>query len=289
MVRSVIDGDRYWQQVLDYCLAGNLEAVLDEYGHVLVPARGHLALDKDEHVLDIAVAMHNTIHLRTVNYAVSDISVDGQVQSKRGSMRANYAVRLSDGKSEDGTNTRVSDVRDAFNSPFWPCVLATTSAGQEGLDFHQYSHAIVHWNLPGSPVDLEQREGRVHRFKGHAVRKNLASVFREVGIKQGVNPWDRMFDEAELSRAQDLTDIVPYWVFAPDGGAAIERHLLNWALSRDQHRADALKRAVAIYRLAFGQPRQDDLLSYLAGTIDPDELSRLADKLKVDLTPKPRS
>ncbi len=51
--------------------------------------------------------------------------------------------------------------------------LATTSVGQEGLDFHLYSHAILHWNLPSNPVDLEQREGRVHRFKGHAVRKNL--------------------------------------------------------------------------------------------------------------------
>jgi len=28
----------------------------------------------------------------------------------------------------------------------------------EGLDFHHYCHAIVHWNLPSNPVDLEQRE-----------------------------------------------------------------------------------------------------------------------------------
>ena len=33
---------------------------------------------------------------------------------------------------------------------------------------------VYHWNLPGNPVDLEQREGRVHRFKGHAVRLNVA-------------------------------------------------------------------------------------------------------------------
>ncbi len=76
-----------------------------------------------------------------------------------------------------GGRTRSSEVRDAFNSPFWPFVLATTSVGQEGLDFHLYCHAVVHWNLPGNPVDLEQREGRVHRYKGHAVRKNLARDF----------------------------------------------------------------------------------------------------------------
>src|SRR5699024_11013379 len=38
-----------------------------------------------------------------------------------------------------------------FNSPFWPFVLASTSVGQEGLDFHTYSHAVVHWNLPPTP------------------------------------------------------------------------------------------------------------------------------------------
>ena len=75
--------------------------------------------------------------------------------------------------------TREDQLRQVFNSPFWPFVLASTSVGQEGLDFHTYSHAIVHWNLPGNPVDLEQREGRVHRYKGHAVRKNVATDFGE--------------------------------------------------------------------------------------------------------------
>lgn len=50
------------------------------------------------------------------------------------------------------------------------------SRSEEGLDFHRYCHAVVHWNLPSNPIDLEQREGRVHRYKGHAVRKNVASL-----------------------------------------------------------------------------------------------------------------
>jgi len=63
--------------------------------------------------------------------------------------------------------TRADQVRTAFNSPFWPFVLASTSVGQ-GLDFHLYCHAVVHWNLPSNPVDLEQREGRVHRFNARS-------------------------------------------------------------------------------------------------------------------------
>ena len=65
-----------------------------------------------------------------------------------------------DGKQRgEDEKLRKSVVREAFNSPFWPFVLATTSVGQEGLDFHLYCRDVMHWNLPSNPVDLEQREG----------------------------------------------------------------------------------------------------------------------------------
>ena len=69
-------------------------------------------------------------------------------------------------------------VREAFNSPFWPFVLTTTSVGQEGLDFHLYCRDIVHWNLPSNPVDLEQREGRTDRYDGLSIRRNIYATFR---------------------------------------------------------------------------------------------------------------
>jgi len=75
-------------------------------------------------------------------------------------------------KRRDDDEARQPLVRAAFNSPFWPFVLATTSIGQEGLDFHWWSHAVVHWNIPANAVDFEQREGRVFRYGGHAVPRN---------------------------------------------------------------------------------------------------------------------
>ena len=104
-------------------------------------------------------------------------------------MPGRFALRFSDERGDDGqaVNRRAS-VHRAFNSPFWPFVLASTSVGQEGLDFHLYSHAVVHWNLPANPVDLEQREGRVHRYKGHAVRKNVAAACRPAAFTGG-DPW----------------------------------------------------------------------------------------------------
>ncbi|RJT27817.1 hypothetical protein D3227_35360 [Mesorhizobium waimense] len=44
-----------------------------------------------------------------------------------------------------------------------------------------------------NPVDIEQREGRVHRFKNHAVRRNVAAEFGRFALEgeDGVPPWGR--------------------------------------------------------------------------------------------------
>src|SRR5699024_11780311 len=115
-------------------------------------------------------------------------------------LRSHLAARYGRTGSDAGED-REAVVRAAFNSPFRPFVLASTSVGQEGLDFHTYSHAIIHWNLPSNPVDMEQREGRVHRYKGHAVRKNVAEIFgTEAVTPSGTDPWRAMFAAAEASR-----------------------------------------------------------------------------------------
>jgi hypothetical protein len=286
LIHHLYPDEPYWQRTLDYTIAGNLQAVLDEYAHVLVSARGHLDASQDEVVEDIAQVMHDTVRLRTVPYGVSRIEVDGEhVRVESAKLRANFALRLSDERSDDGTQTRLSDVREAFNSPFRPFVLATTSAGQEGLDFHPYCHAVVHWNLPSNPVDLEQREGRVHRFQGHAIRRNVAGTYATLGRTEVGDPWAVMFDAAHEDRPENMTDIVPYWVYSPEGGTHVHRFVPALPLSSDRVRAERLQRAVASYRLAFGQPRQDDLLAYLAGEVDQDTLMRLAGELKVDISP----
>ena len=115
--------------------------------------------------------------------------------------------------------------------PFWPFVLATTSVGQEGLHLHSYCHVCVHWNLPANPVDLEQREGRIHRYKGHAVRKNVASELQAAAFCDGRDPWQAVFDAAVAGRGIAVNDLVPYWVFP--GAHQIERVVPVLPLSRE--------------------------------------------------------
>jgi hypothetical protein len=56
---------------------------------------------------------------------------------------------------------------------------------------------------------------------------------------------------------------VPYWIFAPEGGARIERYVPALPLSRETERLSQLKRSLAAYRMVFGQPRQEDLMEYV--------------------------
>ncbi|MBV5324700.1 MAG: hypothetical protein J0626_05215, partial [Rhodospirillaceae bacterium] len=74
-----------------------------------------------------------------------------------------FADAKAENTSGGGDRLRTEDMRRAFNTPFWPHVLTTTSLGQEGLDFHVWCKQLLHWDLCASPLDLEQREGRIQR------------------------------------------------------------------------------------------------------------------------------
>jgi Helicase conserved C-terminal domain len=290
LIRGRNNAEPYWRRVLEYCLAGGLQSVLDEYAHVLGDSVVKPDASIEEAATYISKAIRGALTIRTVTLAADDVRVapsgtSVNVESRR--LRARFALRLEGDQSEGGEEaTRRDQVREAFNSPFWPFVLATTSVGQEGLDFHPYCHAVVHWNLPSNPVDLEQREGRVHRYKGHAVRRNLAKHYANTLARLGPrDPWRALFEFATKDRASDASDIVPFWVYAVEGGAKIERHVPALPLSRDFAQLAALRRSLAIYRMIFGQPRQEDLIAYLLEHFGPDEVERLTTELRIDLSP----
>lgn len=276
----------YWRAIVDHAIGGNLQAVLDEHVHVLRDWLGYVRLDSDERRAEAAQAMAerlvDALGVRTTSLKV-DIPTDGgavrTIEDHR--MRSRFAAAFGTQRLEDGGEARIESISAAFNSPFWPFVLVSTSVGQEGLDFHLWCHSVVHWNLPTNPVDLEQREGRVHRYKGHAVRKNLAGAATSSGLSAETGDvWSQMFESAPVDGQSEM---VPNWVF--DGPAKIERHVPVPPLSRDAARLPELRKAVAAYRLAFGQARQEELIEYLGATCSEDELEVLGKQLKIDLRP----
>ncbi|MCX6842874.1 MAG: helicase-related protein [candidate division WOR-3 bacterium] len=290
MIRSINRDEPYWRRVVEYCVAGGLQAVMDEYCHVLLEHTGSAGKAAVEVVDNIADVVVDASGLRAAPAHIDEIRVtSGRVAVDSGAMqvRCRFATRFGDSPtSDEGAAVRADQVRAAFNSPFWPFIVTSTSVGQEGLDFHCYCHAIVHWNLPSNPVDLEQREGRIHRYKGHAVRKNVAARFAKelAAVGQG-DPWQMLFDAARAQRPADASDLVPYWVFKTDNGACIERHIPVLPLSRDYERYAELLRSLACYRMIFGQTRQDDIMAYLL-RFAPEFARSEACKMMMDLSPR---
>ena len=252
----------FWRKVLRYCIDGNVQALLDEQLHMF---KGFGGVGNDEEIETVAADLLKVLSIRAAPISVQEFHKDTKV-GEPFRVACRYAMRFGGTKKSVETDKEVvrsEDVRLAFDSPFRPFVLASTSIGQEGLDFHQWCHAVMHWNLPSNPVDLEQREGRVHRYKGHAVRKNVAAHYGLSSLREmqrGADPWEHMFGLAREDRDRAKSELVPCWIYE-DGEAKVERLVPYVPLSRTEVRLSALKRGLARYRLAFGQPRQEELIA----------------------------
>jgi len=79
-------------------------------------------------------------------------------------------------------------------------------------------------------------------------------------------------------------EMVPYWVFH-QGPATIERHVPVLPFSKDAGTLPRLRKTLAAYRLAFGQPRQEELLEFLGTDRSETDLLQLAWKIRIDLSP----
>lgn len=279
-------GSPYWRLVIRYCIDGNLQAVLDEYWHLTWEQHAWSEKESREGISKRCVRqIADTIEPRASRVQAKFYEGNGSSVTRTVTqLRAVLALRFARIQSDEGAISQDA-VRSSFNSPFRPFVLASTSVGQEGLDFHPWCHRLIHWNLPGNPVDMEQREGRVHRYKGHAVRRNLAHSFSGDALgawRPGSNLWDVLFDLADGdARNQGLSDLIPFWI-AP-GDCKVERRVPLLPYTREVAAFRQLKRQLAAYRVVFGQPRQEELLGLLnRADIDPDELG----KWSINLSPR---
>lgn len=242
----------YYESVLDYCVKGHLQSVFDEYAHT----QQTTFLGK---TIEEAILGTSSLGIDTTDTIYDD--------SNKLMMRCHFAIPFIDKTVTDKAVLRTTNIRKAFNSPFRPFILSTTSIGQEGLDFHLYARKIVHWNLPSNPVDLEQREGRINRFKCLAIRRNIASLFASANYQS----WEELFDIARSTLKGDYSDMVPYWCLpvnqlSPEQHCQlqfIERIVPLYPLSRDHYRYEKRIKVLSLYRMTLGQPRQEELLQLL--------------------------
>lgn len=258
--------DAHWKNLLRYCKEGNLQAVLDEYAHILVESNGL------NHCLQKTSRLHRlmleSMNVRSVPYTIDTFKsfkrrIKGE-KSRSTTIRTHFAVAFTKGEGNTSRDAdRKKTVRNSFNSPFRPFVLATTSIGQEGLDFHYYCRKIVHWNLPSNPIDLEQREGRINRFKCLAIRQNVAERYGDTIFSQDI--WTEMFENAlKHEKTANGSELIPFWCLSDhENLVKIERIVPMYPLSRDITAYERLIKILSLYRLTLGQARQEELLEYI--------------------------
>lgn len=288
IVRLHTEETDYWQRVLQYLVDGNAQAMLDEFVYLLSNGENVREVRRlADHISDI-------LSMRTANIEVDDLRtfIENASQNKKNkrSMRSHYAVDFGTQKISTAKGAgRMINIRQAFNSPFRPFVLASTSIGQEGLDFHLYCKKIFHWNLPSNPIDFEQREGRIHRYQGLVIRLNLADKYKHlIRFTDGRNEvWKELFGMAcrEKEDAHFPCDLVPFWHTESKSDIKIERYVPLYPFSRDLEKYRNLIRILTFYRLTFGQPRQGELIDALHGMGFGEEEIKQLDELIINLTP----
>lgn len=142
----------------------------------------------------------------------------------------------------------------------------------------------MHWNLPSNPVDMEQREGRVNRYKCLAIRQDIARKFGYGRVVFKRDVWTEMFAAAEEAKPQGESDLIPFWCLGKDQEVKIERILPLFPLSKDSVDYERLIKVLSLYRLTLGQARQEELLEYIFSNFDSKEQERLK-QMFINLSP----
>ena len=274
------------RKILNYCAHGGFQAMIDEYGHLLKGA-GLSAKETAERFAGVMGFQTSSVTFQYLGHA------DGQrhLTPLNASLRCHFSVPLGiQNATDDKQQVRVEHIRDGFNSPFKPFMLNSTSIGQEGLDFHWYCNRVVHWNLPSNPIDIEQREGRVNRYKSLVVRRRAAEYANSLGLDlhqraDGGDYWETLFSEIDRLSENRTSDLTPYW-HIPSGTAQIERLVPMMPMSREEARLDEALKILSLYRLAFGQPRQEELLgSLVRREFSEDGWEKIRNALVINLAP----
>ena len=283
IVNEFENSNNYHQNVLQYCIAGNIQSMLDEFVYQLKDSGGKdNPSDCAEFIRDILTVNPGTVEVKSIE------TLD-DTQSKRGfNVRTHYAIPFGLGSASELKNgARQIKVREAFNSPFRPFVLTSTSIGQEGLDFHYYCSKLIHWNLPSNPIDLEQREGRIKRFKGLNIRRIIANKYIELYDENPTNSniWDGLFRLAEENKPHDKCDLIPFWYLQGAEEQNIVTIIPIYQYSKDFDKLNYIKSVLGNYRLTFGQPRQEELIHTLKSLMLDNETREWLKSLTINLAP----
>ena len=249
----------------EYARMGGLKKVLEEYVFVL----GLTADANDEKLNSISKTLGNMTDYfgEKDKFAPTKIicydtgkktffsGEDVEALKNTFSLSCGFAERFTDDDSDRNAHKKSHqmNLQALFNSPFYPFVIASTSVAQEGLDFHNYCHQIVHWSVPKTPIAFEQREGRIDRFLSHLIRKRIAAH------SSGEETWVELIDK--LKNESNGNPLVPYWYVpvkdSENAAPQFIRAVNVLPFSKEESHYRKLKTALKEYNYYLGPNYQD--------------------------------
>lgn len=282
------------EQVEQYCTCGMYETVLAEWMYMN-------DTEDPNKVSEILFPSHRKTQIEISLYTKD--SGAGITQGKR-KIDTYYARCIGLSKDDDKVST-IDNLQKAFNSPFAPFVFATTSVGQEGLDFHYYADRIVHLAIPANPTAFEQREGRINRRNCLAIRRKVIewygnecngnsvvdgrSVERKEVVKYVKQTLDGAFQNAENQILESMPEkpilkcgMIPHWLLVrkkPEGKcyelAGIRRIVPYFYTSKMMTQYHNMLKTLQLYRSVIGQADPEELLERLMVQHSKEEIENL--------------
>jgi hypothetical protein len=118
------------------------------------------------------------------------------------------------------------------------------------------------------------------------IRQNLVKKYEKILSNSNTDLWDTLFNHALKieGKSKRKCELVPYWHIEGDD-INIERIIPLISYSKDVEHLNNLLKALTLYRLTFGQPRQEELVNSLYNDIDKKKLEKVRKELMINLSP----
>ena len=269
--------------VLAYCEEYHWSAMLEEYLECLNKLRGvpqNGALSK---LLPTLISALNwTDDDRTRVLVLPDWAGKGYPCTYADRYTEDYSDKKAHDEGDNGeklkTIGRLSYLKERFQSPFYPFVLAASETAQEGVNLHNYCDTLIHWSVPSRLNTMVQEEGRIDRRGCMTLRRQAYWLWAHQPDNQGLTApgVSALFDVAEdayqslgwsegtLGKLKQM-GLFPLWFLPTEPGwtdfPRLRRAMLFLPETADQAAWESLLDAQAVYH-TFGIEGSDgNLLS----------------------------
>ncbi len=233
LILAVTDKADPLDAIKKYTEWGDLKAVIQEYAFLIGLTDGTNKRRKLEDIRtmlknmtsyfnDDNLTLNPTKILCFTAQAITDLPAvtPSKALKKKCSITCEFAERFTDDDTDLGAHRKAhqKNLQDLFNAPFYPFLITSTSVAQEGLDFHNYCHRMIHWSVARTPVAYEQREGRIDRYLSHLMRKRIALCGQRI-LGTGNNTFELLLRYLVSKRnylekksgEPHLKPLFPYW------------------------------------------------------------------------------